>query len=141
VASLQRRFPDLKSPNKEDICYATQNRQDAVKDLLRDCDILIVVGSASSSNSNRLAELGARAGVAAYLVDGAVDLDRSWFADKQCVGVTAGASAPEVLVQEVITQLQAWGAEAPRELAGREEHVVFSLPRELRLAPRGGQSL
>lgn len=141
VASLQRRFPDLRSPNKEDICYATQNRQDAVKDLLRDCDILIVVGSASSSNSNRLAELGARAGVAAYLVDGAADLDRSWFADKQCVGVTAGASAPEVLVQEVITQLQAWGAEAPRELAGREEHVVFSLPRELRLAPRGGHSL
>jgi 4-hydroxy-3-methylbut-2-enyl diphosphate reductase len=141
VATLQQRFPALESPRKEDICYATQNRQDAVKDLLSDCDILIVVGSATSSNSNRLAELGARAGVACHLVDGAADLDRAWFAGKQCVGLTAGASAPEVLVQEVIAQLREWGAQAPAELAGREEHVVFSLPRELRLAPRGGQSL
>lgn len=141
VTTLQQRFPALESPRKEDICYATQNRQDAVKDLLRDCDILIVVGSATSSNSNRLAELGARAGVASHLVDGAADLDRAWFAGKHCVGLTAGASAPEVLVQEVIAQLREWGAEAPAELAGREEHVMFSLPRELRLAPRGGQSL
>ena len=141
VATLQQRFPALESPRKEDICYATQNRQDAVKDLLRDCDILIVVGSATSSNSNRLAELGARAGVSSHLVDGAADLDRAWFAGKQCVGLTAGASAPEVLVQEVIAQLREWGAQAPAELAGREEHVVFSLPRELRLAPRGSQSL
>jgi 4-hydroxy-3-methylbut-2-enyl diphosphate reductase len=141
VSTLQNRFPQLQSPRKEDICYATQNRQDAVKDLLRDCDILIVVGSATSSNSNRLAELGQRAGVSSYLVDGAADLDRSWFEGKRCVGLTAGASAPEVLVQEVISQLREWGAELPSELAGRTEQVVFSLPRELRLAPRGGDAI
>lgn len=141
VSTLQNRFPQLQSPRKEDICYATQNRQDAVKDLLRECDILIVVGSATSSNSNRLAELGQRAGVSSYLVDGAADLDRSWFEGKRCVGLTAGASAPEVLVQEVISQLREWGAELPSELAGRTEQVVFSLPRELRLAPRGGDAI
>lgn len=141
VATLQRRFPELKSPRKEDICYATQNRQDAVKDLLRDCDILIVVGSITSSNSNRLAELGQRAGVSSYLVDGAADLNQSWFEGKACVGLTAGASAPEVLVQEVITQLRAWGAEMPAELAGRTEQVVFSLPRELRVAADPGESV
>lgn len=141
VATLLRRFPGMQSPRKEDICYATQNRQDAVKDLLRDCDILIVVGSVTSSNSNRLAELGQRAGIASYLVDGAADLHRDWFDGKQCVGLTAGASAPEVLVQEVITQLREWGAEAPAELSGRTEQVVFSLPRELRIAARGGESV
>jgi 4-hydroxy-3-methylbut-2-enyl diphosphate reductase len=133
VETLRRRFPELASPRKEDICYATQNRQDAVKDLLRECDVLVVVGSVASSNSNRLVELGHRAGIPAFLVDGAADLRREWFGGKQCIGVSAGASAPEVLVREVIDQLMGWGAEAPRELAGREESVVFGLPRELRV--------
>jgi len=133
IETLRRRFPELASPRKEDICYATQNRQDAVKDLLRECDILIVVGSVASSNSNRLVELGQRAGIPAFLVDGAADLRREWFDGKQCVGLSAGASAPEVLVREVIDRLQQWGAQAPRELVGREEHVVFGLPRELRV--------
>jgi 4-hydroxy-3-methylbut-2-enyl diphosphate reductase len=122
----------MSSPTKEDICYATQNRQDAVKDLLRDCDVLVVVGSVTSSNSNRLVELGARSGVSSHLVDGAADLRREWFQGRQCVGVTAGASAPEVLVQEVVTQLVEWGAERPVELPGQAEHVVFGLPRALR---------
>jgi 4-hydroxy-3-methylbut-2-enyl diphosphate reductase len=135
VAVLRRRFPELASPRKEDICYATQNRQDAVKDLLRECDVLVVVGSATSSNSNRLVELGQRSGVPSYLVDGAADLRRDWFAGRRCVGVSAGASAPEILVREVIDRLVRWGAQAPVELAGREEHVVFGLPRELR-SPR-----
>jgi len=133
VETLRRRFPELASPRKEDICYATQNRQDAVKDLLRESDVLVVVGSVASSNSNRLVELGHRAGIPAFLVDGAADLRREWFAGKRCVGLSAGASAPEVLVREVIDQLIGWGAEAPRELAGREESVVFGLPRELRV--------
>jgi 4-hydroxy-3-methylbut-2-enyl diphosphate reductase len=133
VETLRRRFPELASPRKEDICYATQNRQDAVKDLLRECDVLVVVGSVASSNSNRLVELGHRAGIPAFLVDGAADLRREWFGGKQCIGVSAGASAPEVLVREVIGQLMGWGAESPRELAGREESVVFGLPRELRV--------
>lgn len=137
IATLRRRFPDLASSRKEDICYATQNRQDAVKDLLRECDVLIVVGSATSSNSNRLVELGHRAGVPAHLVDGAVDLDRAWFDGKQCIGISAGASAPEVLVREVIERLKSWGAEAPVERVGREEHVVFGLPRELRVPVAG----
>ena len=138
VAVLRRRFPELASPRKEDICYATQNRQDAVKDLLRECDVLVVVGSATSSNSNRLVELGQRVGVPSYLVDGAADLHREWFEGRRCVGLSAGASAPEVLVREVIEQLVLWGAQAPVELAGREEHVVFGLPRELRLPLPGG---
>lgn len=132
VAVLKRRFPDLASPRKEDICYATQNRQDAVKDLLRDCDVLVVVGSKTSSNSNRLVELGHRAGIPAYLVDGAADLHREWFEGKQSVGVSAGASAPEVLVQQVIARLREWGGELPQERAGRIEQVIFGLPRELR---------
>jgi 4-hydroxy-3-methylbut-2-enyl diphosphate reductase len=133
VETLRKRFPELASPRKEDICYATQNRQDAVKDLLRECDILIVVGSVASSNSNRLVELGQRAGIPAFLVDGAADLRREWFEGKRCVGLSAGASAPEVLVREVIDRLREWGAEVPRELVGREENVVFGLPRELRV--------
>lgn len=132
IAVLKERFPALASPRKEDICYATQNRQDAVKELLRHCDVLIVVGSATSSNSNRLVELGRRGGVPAFLVDGATDLHREWFAGRQAVGVTAGASAPDVLVREVVARLQEWGGELPQEIAGREEHVVFGLPRELR---------
>lgn len=134
VGTLKRRFPELATPRKEDICYATQNRQDAVKKLLADCDILIVVGSRASSNSNRLRELGERAGVPGYLVDGPQDLQREWFEGKRSVGLTAGASAPEVLVRAVLEQLRQWGAEVPREVAGREETITFGLPRELRRA-------
>ena len=132
VGALRRRFPQLATPRKEDICYATQNRQDAVKKLLSECDILIVVGSRSSSNSNRLRELAERSGVPGYLVDGPQDLEREWLEGRHCVGLTAGASAPEVLVRAVLEQLRAWGAQVPREVAGREEKVTFGLPRELR---------
>ena len=134
VEVLKRRFPDLASPRREDICYATQNRQDAVKELLASCDVLLVVGSQASSNSNRLVELGERAGKPSYLVDDASHLRREWFHAASVVGLTAGASAPEVLVRQVVDQLRSWGAELPAELAGREEHVVFSLPRALRKA-------
>ena len=132
VQALRERFPSLQAPRKEDICYATQNRQDAVKDLLRDCDVLVVVGSRTSSNSNRLRELADRAGVPGYLVDGADDLKREWFTGRRSVGVTAGASAPELLVQQVVQRLREWGGGEPAELHGREEHVVFALPRALR---------
>jgi len=132
VAVLQRRFPGLATPRKEDICYATQNRQDAVKRLLTRCDLLIVVGSRSSSNSNRLRELAERSGVPGYLVDGPDELRPEWFEGKQVVGITAGASAPELLVQQVLTRLRSWGAEAAQEIVGREEQVTFALPRELR---------
>jgi 4-hydroxy-3-methylbut-2-enyl diphosphate reductase len=134
VSALRRRFPMLATPRKEDICYATQNRQDAVKKLLVECDLLVVVGSKSSSNSNRLRELADRAGIPGYLVDGPEDLRREWFEGKNSIGVTAGASAPEVLVRRVLDQLGAWGAQVPREVAGREERVTFGLPRELRRA-------
>ncbi|MFO1510747.1 MAG: 4-hydroxy-3-methylbut-2-enyl diphosphate reductase [Steroidobacteraceae bacterium] len=136
VAALRRRFPELASPRKEDICYATQNRQDAVKQLLTECDVLIVVGSVTSSNSNRLRELADRAGVPGYLVDGPADLQAEWFEGRQTVGVTAGASAPEILVQQVIDRLRTWGGAAPVELRGREEHVVFVLPKALRTGTR-----
>jgi 4-hydroxy-3-methylbut-2-enyl diphosphate reductase len=132
VAALRERFPSLQAPRREDICYATQNRQDAVKKLLEQVDVLLVVGSRSSSNSNRLRELADRAGIPGYLVDGADDLQREWLNDKKTVGVTAGASAPEVRVQQVVERLREWGAEMPAELAGREEQVVFGLPRALR---------
>lgn len=136
VAALRRRFRELASPRKEDICYATQNRQDAVKQLLTECDVLIVVGSVTSSNSNRLRELADRAGVPGYLVDGPADLQAEWFEGRQTVGVTAGASAPEILVQQVIDRLRTWGGAAPVELRGREEHVVFVLPKALRTGTR-----
>ena len=132
VTALRARFPLLATPRREDICYATQNRQDAVKKLLEQCDVLLVVGSRTSSNSNRLRELADRAGVPGYLIDGPEDLRPEWFAGKQAVGVTAGASAPELLVRQVIEQLARWGGEAPREVIGREERVFFPLPRELR---------
>jgi 4-hydroxy-3-methylbut-2-en-1-yl diphosphate reductase len=132
VAALRDRFPSLQAPRREDICYATQNRQDAVKKLLEQCDLLLVVGSRSSSNSNRLRELADRAGIPGYLVDGADDLQREWLDGKKSVGVTAGASAPEVRVQQVVERLREWGAALPAELAGREEQVVFGLPRALR---------
>jgi 4-hydroxy-3-methylbut-2-enyl diphosphate reductase len=132
AAALRQRFPELATPRREDICYATQNRQDAVKKLLEHCDVLLVVGSRASSNSNRLRELAERAGIAGYLVDGPDDLHREWFEGKSAVGLTAGASAPELLVQQVIERLRSWGAEVSREIVGREERVYFSLPRELR---------
>ena len=136
VAALRRRFPALASPRKEDICYATQNRQDAVKQLLAECDVLIVVGSSTSSNSNRLRELADRAGVPGYLVDGPDDLRAEWFEGRRAVGVTAGASAPEILVQRVIERLRGWGGEAPVQLRGREENITFALPKALRNARR-----
>ena len=136
VEALRTRFPELKSPRKEDICYATQNRQDAVKQLVAICDVLIVVGSRSSSNSNRLREIADKRSVAGYLVDGADDLKREWFEGCAAVGVTAGASAPEILVQQVVERLREWGGETAAELPGRTEHVVFALPRELRGVPK-----
>jgi 4-hydroxy-3-methylbut-2-en-1-yl diphosphate reductase len=132
VGALRARFPELATPRREDICYATQNRQDAVKKLLEQCDVLLVVGSRTSSNSNRLRELADRAGVPGYLIDGPQDLKPEWFAGRAAVGVTAGASAPELLVQQVVQQLKAWGGEAPAEVSGREERVFFTLPRGLR---------
>ncbi len=137
VEALKARFPGLTTPRKEDICYATQNRQDAVKALSRECDVLIVVGSATSSNSNRLREIGEKLGIPGYLVDGVDELRAEWFVGKSAVGVTAGASAPEILVRQVVARLEAWGGEPPEERAGVEEHVVFALPRQL----RGSRSL
>jgi 4-hydroxy-3-methylbut-2-enyl diphosphate reductase len=138
VDALRQRFPKLQAPRVEDICYATQNRQDAVKQMIDQCDVLVVVGSNASSNSNRLRELAERAGLPGYLVDGPQNLQRSWFEGARVVGVTAGASAPELLVQQVVQQLVAWGGLLPEEQRGREENVVFSLPRSLRNAARGG---
>ena len=132
VEALRERFPALQAPRKEDICYATQNRQDAVKQLLQECEVLVVVGSRSSSNSNRLRELADRAGVPGFLVDGAEDLRREWFTDRKVVGLTAGASAPEALVRQVVERLREWGGALPAEAAGKPEHVVFALPRALR---------
>jgi 4-hydroxy-3-methylbut-2-enyl diphosphate reductase len=136
VNTLRERFPSLASPRREDICYATQNRQDAVKELIASCDVLIVVGSVTSSNSNRLRELAERAGRPGYLIDDASFLKREWFEGIGAVGVTAGASAPEELVQQVIARLREWGGTATEELKGREEYVVFSLPRALRKETR-----
>ena len=132
VEALRARLPALSSPRKEDICYATQNRQDAVKLLTERCDVIVVVGSKASSNSNRLREIAVNRGLPGYLVDGAEDLREAWFAGKQAVGVTAGASAPEVLVRAVVERLIRWGGEPAEELEGRAEHVVFALPRQLR---------
>jgi 4-hydroxy-3-methylbut-2-enyl diphosphate reductase len=133
IEALRRRYPSIHGPRKDDICYATQNRQDAVKQLAADCDLVLVVGSPSSSNSNRLRELAERMQAEAYLIDSADDIDAAWLRGKTRTGVTAGASAPEVLVQQVVQRLQQLGAEAPREMTGREENITFSMPRELRL--------
>ncbi len=141
VDALRLRFPDLKAPVKEDICYATQNRQDAVKELIHRCDVLVVVGSKSSSNSNRLREMADKNVKPGYLVDGPQDLKREWFEGVETVGVTAGASAPEILVQGVINQLRQWGGEVAEELAGRTEHVIFALPKALRSVVKQGSSL
>jgi 4-hydroxy-3-methylbut-2-en-1-yl diphosphate reductase len=133
IETLRARFPAIQGPRKDDICYATQNRQDAVKKLAADCDLMLVVGSPNSSNSNRLRELAERMGSEAYLLDGVEDIDPAWLEGKSCIGVTAGASAPEVLVQDVINGLCQLGANAPVEAEGRPENVTFSLPRELRI--------
>ncbi|HEY5559017.1 MAG TPA: 4-hydroxy-3-methylbut-2-enyl diphosphate reductase [Steroidobacteraceae bacterium] len=132
MTALRERFPSLATPRKEDICYATQNRQDAVKQLVGQCDVIVVVGSKSSSNSNRLREIATTRGVPGYLVDGADDLKREWFEGKQAAGVTAGASAPETLVEQVVARLREWGGHEPVEVVGREENVVFGLPQALR---------
>lgn len=135
IEALRSRFPAIVGPRKDDICYATQNRQDAVKTLSEHCDLVLVVGSPNSSNSNRLRELAERNGCAAYLIDGPADINPAWLEGKKQIGVTAGASAPEVLVRQVIEGLQAMGAEAPLELDGARENITFSLPKELRLVP------
>jgi 4-hydroxy-3-methylbut-2-enyl diphosphate reductase len=141
VAALRARYPGLKAPVKEDICYATQNRQDAVKELIGRCEVLVVVGSKSSSNSNRLREMAGKNGKPGYLVDGPEDLHREWFDGVKTVGVTAGASAPEILVQGVISQLRQWGGEVAEELQGRKEHVIFALPKALREVAKDVASL
>lgn len=131
IDALRSRFPNIAGPKKSDICYATQNRQDAVKELAQHSDLLLVVGSPNSSNSNRLREIAEKLGKPAYLIDGADDIDKNWLTGIQQVGVTAGASAPEKLVQRVVTQLQQWGGETVAENPGILEKVTFSLPKAL----------
>ena len=131
VAALRARFPAILGPKKDDICYATQNRQDAVKLMASECDLVIVVGSPNSSNSNRLSEVAKNRGVAAFLVDAADQIKPEWLTGRRHVGVTAGASAPEILVRKVIERLEKLGADSVRELRGIEEHVEFPLPRSL----------
>jgi len=131
IESLKAQYPEISTPRKEDICYATQNRQDAVKKLAKRVAVMLVVGSKNSSNSNRLVEIAKTVGSAGYLVDGAEDLRREWFEDVEAVGVTAGASAPENLVREVVDQLVEWGGKPAEEITGRPEKIVFSLPKAL----------
>ena len=133
IEALRAKFPAVAGPRHDDICYATQNRQDAVRKLGQECDLVLVVGSPNSSNSNRLRELAEKQGVPAHLIDGADDIDRAWLEGKMRVGVTAGASAPEGLVQDVVARLRAWGGVEARELAGDPENVTFALPKELRI--------
>ncbi len=133
MAAVVARFPGVRKPKQQDICYATQNRQDAVKLMSRQVDVVIVVGSPTSSNSNRLAEVARKLGVPAYMVDNAGELQPQWLEGKARVGLTAGASAPEVLVQEVITRIRALGAVAVRRMEGVEETVKFPLPKGLKL--------
>ena len=133
IDALREKFPSIQGPRKDDICYATQNRPDAVKDLAGRCEVVLVVVSPNSSNSNRLRELAERMNCRAYLIDNATEMNKSWFDGIQSVGVTAGASAPEVLIQEVLQQLQNWGGDLPSELLGIEENVTFSLPKALRI--------
>lgn len=133
IDALNKRFPKIVGARKDDICYATTNRQEAVRNLADEADVVLVVGSKNSSNSNRLAELAQRMGKAAYLIDSADDIQESWLSHVSCIGVTAGASAPDVLVQQVISRLQALGAGQSIELIGREESIVFEVPKELRV--------
>ena len=133
IEALKVKYPALQGPRHDDICYATQNRQDAVRELAAECELVLVVGSVNSSNSNRLRELAEKQGAVSYLVDGAEHIDPAWLQGVKCTGVTAGASAPEVLVQGVIARLQALGGDAVRELHGEPEDMVFALPKELRV--------
>jgi 4-hydroxy-3-methylbut-2-en-1-yl diphosphate reductase len=137
IAALRERFPAIQGPKKSDICYATQNRQDAIRELATRCDLLLVVGSPNSSNSNRLRELAEKQGCVAHLIDGPDDIARAWLDGSPRIGLTAGASAPEVLVERVIARLQEWGAETVEEQDGIREQVVFALPRELTATPPG----
>jgi 4-hydroxy-3-methylbut-2-enyl diphosphate reductase len=136
IEALRERFPKIQGPRKDDICYATQNRQDAVKVLAQQCDVILVVGSPNSSNSNRLRELAENKGVHAYLVDEASQIQKQWLAGKQSIGVTAGASAPEDIVSGVVQQLCDWGLELAPESRGKNEPVTFALPNELKAAAR-----
>ncbi len=131
IAALRARFPNIHGPKKDDICYATQNRQDAVKQIAQHCDVVLVVGSPNSSNSNRLREVAERLGTPAYLIDNETQIQRDWLQGKTRVGVSAGASAPEILVQRVMQQLQDWGVQTIEESVTRQEKVVFSLPKAL----------
>ena len=131
IDALKRRFPNIAGPRRDDICYATQNRQDAVKALAREADVVLVVGSPNSSNSNRLREVAEKQGIPAYMVDNAGELQPQWLAGKKVVGVTAGASAPEILVKQVIDRLMSMGAQGVREIEGAVEKVTFPLPKAL----------
>lgn len=133
IDALNARFPKIIGPRKDDICYATTNRQEAARELAEKADVVFVVGSKNSSNSNRLAELAQRAGKPSYLIDSFEDIDESWVANVNIVGVTAGASAPDILVQQVLERLKTFGADEVIELSGREENIVFEVPKELRL--------
>ncbi|AFJ01310.1 4-hydroxy-3-methylbut-2-enyl diphosphate reductase [Methylophaga frappieri] len=133
ISALRQRFPTIIGPGKDDICYATQNRQDAVKRIAVACDLVLVVGSVNSSNSNRLRELSVKLGTPAYLIDNATEIQPEWLHDKQRIGLTAGASAPELLVQEVVKQLQQLGVDDIIEDSGQPENIVFSLPKELKV--------
>ena len=139
VGALKTRFPSITGPKKDDICYATQNRQDAVKLLAAQCDVVVVVGSPNSSNSNRLREVAQHLEVAAYLVDQADQMDPAWFTGKLSVGVTAGASAPELLVEQVIERLKSWGVGEVRQVVGVLESTTFPLPKELARTQDGGK--
>ncbi|NDL61331.1 4-hydroxy-3-methylbut-2-enyl diphosphate reductase [Acerihabitans arboris] len=136
IDALRERFPLIIGPRKDDICYATTNRQEAVRELAADADVVLVVGSKNSSNSNRLAELAQRVGKPAYLIDTAADIQESWLQGIGTIGVTAGASAPDILVKAVIERLQALGGQGAEELIGREENIVFEVPKELRVNVR-----
>ena len=136
IDALRQRFPKIVGPRKDDICYATTNRQEAVRALAEQADVVLVVGSKNSSNSNRLAELAQRMGKAAFLIDDATDIQEAWVKDAACVGVTAGASAPDILVQNVISRLQELGGGEAVPLEGREENIVFEVPKELRIDAR-----
>ncbi|MDE2235843.1 MAG: 4-hydroxy-3-methylbut-2-enyl diphosphate reductase [Gammaproteobacteria bacterium] len=138
IEALRTRFPQIQAPRKDDICYATQNRQDAVKQLARACQVVLVVGSRNSSNSNRLREIAQSEGAAAHLIDGPDDIRREWLEGRERVGVTAGASAPESIVQQVVARLKEWGGSGVTETHGIPEHMVFALPRELRKPLAGG---
>ncbi len=133
IEALRNKFPKIQGPRRDDICYATTNRQDAVRQLALECDLVLVVGSPNSSNSNRLRELAERCGTEAYLIDGPDDINPEWIQNRTSIGITAGASAPEVLVKQVIDKLKACGAEAPVEMDGTPENISFSLPKALRI--------